>query len=168
MDFERELAKHKDDVYRQMLRVCGNADDAEDALATAIIKAYRASGQLEDPGSFRPWLTTIGRRACIRLRQKSGKNVSLEALQEAGVPIPDLSAPTAEENLELERTKQCALQAFEGLPEQFKELYRLREIDGLTNEQTAHKLGLTIANVKTRLHRARVLVREALDTAFED
>jgi RNA polymerase sigma-70 factor (ECF subfamily) len=168
VDFEREVARHKDEVYRQMLRVCGNAEDAEDALAMAIIKAYRAADGLKDPGSFRPWLTTIGRRACIRLRQNAGNAMSLEALEAAGVPIPDKGMATAEEALELDRTRACALRAFESLPDQYRQVYQACEIDGLTAHEAAKRLGITEAAAKSRLHRARTSVRKALDSAFRE
>lgn len=168
MDFEREVARHKDEVYRQMLRVCGNAEDAEDALAVAIIKAYRAADGLKDPGAFRPWLTTIGRRACIRLRQDASNTVSLDALEAAGVAIPDKGQVSPEEALELDRTRACALQAFEALPDQYRQVYQTCEIEGLTTGQAAKKLGLTEAATKSRLHRARQKVREALDSAFRE
>lgn len=166
MDFEREVKKHKDAVYRQMLRACGNAEDAEDALATATIKAYKAADTLDDPSAFRAWLTTIGRRVCIRIKQRSGTALSLEALEQAGAPALIDESPTADDILELERTHACVLRAFEALPDQYKDVYRLREIEGLSAEETSKKLGLTVANVKSRLHRARHQVRALLDEAL--
>ena len=166
MDFERLVARHKDAVYRQMLRVCGNVEDAEDVLLEALAKAFRASGTLDDPQAFRAWLTQIGKRVCYRLKQRKRPSVSLDALEEAGLAVPQDEAMTAEERLEIEHTHECLLRAFEALPEHYRDVYRLREIEGRTAEETAKILGLTVPNVKTRLHRARAQVRKALDRAL--
>jgi len=168
MDFEREVAKHKDAVYRQMVRVCGNADDAEDALVEAMVSAFRYSDQLKDSSSFRAWLASIGRRACYKMRQKGQEEMfaSLEALQEAGMPMPTSGDLTADEEAEMQETHQCVLAAISTLPDTYKEVYVMREIDGTSANDTAKKLGLSVPAVKSRLHRARTLVREALDNAL--
>ena len=169
MDFERQVARHKDAVYRQMLRVCGNVEDAEDVLAEATVKAFKAADKLEDPAAFRTWLTMIGKRVCFRLKQKnrSSSALSLEALQAAGVPMPADESLSADEVLVLEQTHQCVLQAFESLPSNYRDVYRMREIESHSAEETARALKLSVANVKARLHRARTKVREALDQALE-
>ena len=166
MDFERELERHKDAVYRQMLRVCGNVEDAEDVLVEAIVKGLRRADTLDDPTAFRSWLTTIGKRVCYRLQsQRRAENTtSLEALQAAGVPMPVGNLMTGEDVLELDEMQDCVMDAFEALPAIFKDVYRMREIEGRSAEETATRLGLSVANVKTRLHRARVMVRRALDS----
>jgi RNA polymerase sigma-70 factor (ECF subfamily) len=165
MDFERELERHKDAVYRQMLRVCGNVEDAEDVLVEAIVKGLRRADTLDDPTAFRSWLTTIGKRVCYRLQsqRKSEHTTSLEALQAAGVPMPAGNLATGEDVLEMDQMHDCVMHAFDALPASFKDVYWMREIEGRSSEETAKKLGLSVANVKTRLHRARVLIRRALD-----
>ncbi len=168
MDFEREVARHKDAVYRQMLRVCGNVEDAEDVLVEATIKAFRAADTLDDPSAFRAWLTTIGKRVCFRLKQKNRTTsaLSLEELQAAGVPMPPDESMTVDERLEMEQTHECVMRAFESLPASYRDVYRMREIEGRSAEETAKALKLSVANVKSRLHRARTRVREALDSAL--
>jgi DNA-directed RNA polymerase specialized sigma24 family protein len=63
-DFDALTRQHKDSVYRQLLRVCGNHEDAEDVLVEALLKAYRHLNQLRDSEAFRAWLAQIGRRVC--------------------------------------------------------------------------------------------------------
>src|SRR5215467_13814564 len=70
MDFEALANKHKDAVYRQMLRVCSNREDAEDVLIEALFRAYRYLDKLERPEAFRAWLASIGRRVCWRLKRR--------------------------------------------------------------------------------------------------
>lgn len=167
MDFDREVARHKDAVYRQMVRVCGNVEDAEDALAVALVKAFRASGQLSDPASFRAWLTMIGKRVCIRMKSSKGiKPESLHAMEEIGLDVPS-GEPTQQERMEIKETHECVIGAFETLPEIYKDVYRLREIEGHSAEEVAKRLRITVAAVKSRLHRAREHVRQRLDSAAQ-
>ncbi|MCH7944478.1 MAG: RNA polymerase sigma factor [Armatimonadetes bacterium] len=168
MDFEREVARHKDSVYRQMVRVCGNMDDAEDALAEAIINAYKASDQLKDTASFRSWLASIGSRACIRIKMSghSDKLTSLEALQEAGMPTPASPAPVADEEAEMRQMHNCIASAIDALPQEYRDVYTMREIEGTSAAETARALKLSVPAVKSRLHRARGMVREALDKSL--
>jgi RNA polymerase sigma factor (sigma-70 family) len=107
----------------------------------------------------------IARRVCYRLKEqkKDSAMLSLEALQAAGVPMPATGELTADEELEIELAHDCVLRAFEQLPVSYQDVYRMRELEGRSAEETAQALGLTVANVKSRLHRARILVRRALD-----
>jgi RNA polymerase sigma-70 factor (ECF subfamily) len=168
MDFEREVERHKDAVYRQMLRACGNAEDAEDVLVEAMVKAFKAADSLEDPAAFRAWLTTIGKRVCIRLKQRkrADQALSLEGMMEAGAQFPTSHDVTAEDELELEQTQECVKRAFDTLPEHYREVYRMREIEGRSADETSRTLGISVANVKARLHRARLKVRESIDAAL--
>lgn len=85
MDFEALANEHKDAVYRQLIRACGNREDAEDVLVEALLKAYRNLEQLRDSAAFRAWLAQIGRRVCWQLKQR-----------EALLPIMQLSAMEAD------------------------------------------------------------------------
>ncbi|HXH59968.1 MAG TPA: RNA polymerase sigma factor [Fimbriimonadaceae bacterium] len=168
MDFERQVSRHKNAVYRQMVRACGNAQDAEDVLVEALIKAYRAADQLDDPRAFRSWLTTIGKRVCTRLRQRTGrlKTESLDALADAGFQVPEPSGSTQADLMEMKEMHRCVMEAFDTLPSNYRDVYRLRELEGFSVKETAKKLGLTEAGVKTRLHRARATLRQLLDSSI--
>ena len=69
-DFESLAAEHKDAVYRQLIRTCGNQEDAEDVLVEALLKAYQHLDQLREHSAFRPWLAQIGRRVCWHLKER--------------------------------------------------------------------------------------------------
>lgn len=168
MDFEKEVATHKDAVYRQMVRVCGNAEDAEDALAEALLSGFKAAHQLRDPSAFRSWLVMIGKRACVKIRMKPGLSTetSLEALEEAGVPMPSSADPNANFEIETTEMHECVIGVIEKLPEIYQVVYMMREIEGQSAEETANSLKISVSAVKSRLHRARVLVREALDKSL--
>lgn len=158
-DFETLANRHKDAVYRQMVRVCGNHEDAEDVLAEALLRAYRFLDQLEDKEHFRAWLATIGRRVCTRLKKK-------EALAPiiALADLPDVPAPDPEPELDLPTLKKAVQDAVDSLPKPYQEVYQLRDLQNLSGEDTAARLGISIPAMKSRLHRARTLVRQALTT----
>jgi RNA polymerase sigma-70 factor, ECF subfamily len=165
MEIERLIEKHKDAVYRQMVRVCGSQDDAEDALGDAILAALKAGSQLKDAEAFRGWLAKIGARACARsrIRQRVSKDLSLDLLEELGLEFA-ASQPGPEDDLLMSQTHSCVQMALSSLPDIYKEVYIRREVGGESAEDVARSLDLTISAVKSRLHRARTLVRKAIDS----
>lgn len=161
MDFDRLAARHKDAVYRQLLRVCGNHEDTEDALVEALMRAYKAYKGLRSEDAFRAWLIAIGRRVCIRLRKR---DLLLPVLDLAELDLESLpSGDSTQEKVERDELKGCVSSALASLPEIYREVYLLREIEEIPAEDVAQKLGLSVAAVKSRLHRARALVRQSLD-----
>ncbi len=158
MDFERLAARHKDAVYRQLVRVCGNVEDAEDALVEALLSAFTALKQLDDPDSFQAWLATIGRRACIRIKRKEDLAPIIELAERQG-PLPQ--SPEAEALVK--ETKSCIARVIRELPEAYREVYFRREIQSEPAEKVARDLGISVPALKSRLHRARALVREELE-----
>src|SRR6516225_8889323 len=89
MDFEGLANQHKDAVYRQLMRACGNREDAEDVLIEALLKAYRNVDQLQDAAAFRAWLAQIGRRVCWQLKQRDALMpiLQLSSLEDEGVEL---------------------------------------------------------------------------------
>jgi RNA polymerase sigma-70 factor (ECF subfamily) len=164
MNFEELTNEHKDAVYRQMLRVCGNHADAEDVLMEALLKAYRSLGQLREAAAFRAWLGQIGRRLCWQLREREAMAplLQLSAMEDEGV---ELASRGEAVDVELARREMKALlwQVIGGLPEETRETYLLRDVEEISGEEVAKKLGITIPAMKSRLHRARQAVRERLD-----
>jgi RNA polymerase sigma-70 factor, ECF subfamily len=164
MEFDQLMARHKDAVYRQMVRMCGNADDADDVLSESLLNAYRAMHQLQDEAAFQSWLAIIARRTCGRLKRREALApvYRLADLETQGIePIdPKLSPET--QIMEAE-TKACLLSVMHSLPPLYREVYELRDVQELPASQVAEQLGITVAAVKSRLHRARALVRAGVD-----
>jgi len=168
MDVERLFNRHKDLVYRQMVRVCGNHEDAEDALGEALYAAVKAAEQLRDVSNFQAWLARIGTRACYRtrVREKLIRLSSISALETRGIHIPDgRLSPAAE--AESGAVKACVAHALNSLSSTYKDVYFRREILGEKAEDVAEQLGISIAAVKSRLHRAREIVRNSLDKRLD-
>jgi RNA polymerase sigma-70 factor (ECF subfamily) len=164
MNFEDLANEHKDAVYRQMLRVCGNHADAEDVLMEALLKAYRSLEQLREAASFRAWLGQIARRLCWQLREREALTplLQLSTMEDAGV---ELASRGEAVDVELARSQMKALlwQAINELPSDAREVYLLRDVEEQSGEAVARKLGISLPAMKSRLHRARQGVRERLD-----
>jgi RNA polymerase sigma-70 factor (ECF subfamily) len=159
MDFEALTNQHKDAVYRQMLRVCGNREDAEDVLIEALLRAWRHIDRLRDADAFRAWLAQIARRVCFRVRRREAL-LPLEQMPEFGLPV---SGAGPEELWAATEMKRVFLGALATLPPAYRNVYELRDIEERSGEEVAHQLDLTLAAVKSRLHRARAMMRERLD-----
>lgn len=155
--FERLVNRHKDAVYRQMARVCNNEEDAQDALGTALINAFQAAAELKSDDAFRTWLTTIGKRVCTRMRANPTIRQAFEFAEERGLIGADVR------DLELQVLKGCVREAIESLPEIYRRVYEECEIHERTVPEVAREMGLSEAAVKSRLHRARAMVRRTLD-----
>lgn len=154
------MAQHKDAVYRQIARVCGNYDDAQDVLVETLLAAYRAMDQVRDPNAMRGWLATIGRRICRRMKQREALAPILALDEEPSV------TPHFEEELEGARLRDCVNGTLEHLPSNYRDAYVLRDVEGLTADEAAERLGINVRNLKSRLHRARTKIREALDSGI--
>jgi RNA polymerase sigma-70 factor (ECF subfamily) len=163
VDFERLAVEHKDAVYRQMIRACGNREDAEDVLIEALLKAYHHLEQLRDPKAFRGWLAQIGKRVCWQLKQREALMplMQLSVLEDEG---RQFSGPEdIESALALRQMKQLLADALDQLPSAYREAYQLRDVEQLPGEEVARRLGISLPALKSRLHRARAMVRQYLD-----
>jgi RNA polymerase sigma-70 factor (ECF subfamily) len=166
-DFDELARRHKDAVYRQMLRVCGNREDAEDVLIEALLKAYRNLDALTAREAFRTWLARIASRVCWQLRRRQAllPLLQLSALQESGTDVADPS-PSVEAQAGSAQLKQIVHDALDSLPPALRQVYELRAISELSGEETARRLGLSLPAMKSRWHRARFLLRNRLDRAL--
>ena len=167
MDFEQLMARHKDAVYRQMVRMCGNADDADDVLSESLINAYRAMHQLSDEAAFQSWLAIIARRTCGRLKRREALApvLRLAELSEQGIE-PASAEPSLDTQVIEAETKACLLHVMAGLPPIYREVYELRDLQDRPASEVAEQLGISVAAVKSRLHRARALVRAGIDSGL--
>jgi RNA polymerase sigma-70 factor, ECF subfamily len=163
MDFEALTHQHKDAVYRQMLRVCGNHEDAEDVLVEALLRAWRHIDRLESAEAFRAWLAQIARRVCYRVRRR-----------EALLPLAEMpefeaaaTGPNPEQQWAAAEMKALVQSALESLPAEYRRVYELRDLEEMGGDDVARRLGISLTAMKSRLHRARAMVRARLDESLE-
>ena len=163
MDFESLANEHKDAVYRQMIRACGNREDAEDVLVEALLKAYRGLPQLREAVAFRSWLAQIARRICWQLRSRESLMplLQLSVMEDEGRQIAQ-EGPSAEEQVALQEMKSLLEAAVAKLPEEYRAVYEMRELQEVSGPEVAERLGISLDAMKSRLHRARGLVRQSL------
>jgi len=167
MDFETLVTRHKNAVYRQMVRVCGNQDDAEDALSEALLRAYRALDALRNDEAFRGWLLQIARRVCGRMKRKERllPILDMSSMEQDGWEAADPGVGT-DVLVQEKELKACVAHALSSLEEPYRQAYILRDVEGLSGEEAAEELGISLAALKSRLHRARQQVREQIDFAL--
>jgi RNA polymerase sigma-70 factor (ECF subfamily) len=169
---ERLLMRAQEVAFRFSLLVCGHPEDAEDVMQDALLKTYRYVDRIRDPNSFRTWLYRTVRNACLmKRRRKVGEPAQLVSIEHGdtgrdGEPIAiDVEdASKRPDDLALNRWIGKRLRtALLGLPPSYRVIVVLREMEGLSTREVADVTGISEANVKTRLHRARVLLREHLE-----
>lgn len=167
--FGRLVELNKDYVYNAVYHLVGNEADAEDIAQEVFLRAYRNLAGFEGRARFSTWLYGImlnAVRSFWRRRTRRG-TASLDAGDEAN-PHPDPPAQTdGPAAMSLRRERVAAVRAaIAALDEDSREIVVLRDIKGLTYEELADVLGLPAGTVKSRLHRARAALRQALDPLY--
>jgi RNA polymerase sigma-70 factor (ECF subfamily) len=168
IDFDRLAIRHKEAVYRQMVRLCGNYDDAEDALVEALMSAFQSSSSLRDEPAFQAWLAAIARRACLKIKHKEALAplVALSHPESISEIEADPSGPREPELVERQWVHDCIQNALDRLPPIYREVYVLHEIEGHEARFVAEALNLTLPATKSRILRARALARRQFDAAL--
>lgn len=160
---EKLLERHQGAVYRFGMKMCGEPEDAKDVLQETLFAAVRTLPEFRGASSVSTWLYTIARSFCLKKRRTSKfapeRIESLEAHAEASSEVAD-HRRTPEEDAAARQTKQVLDAAIAELDPMYREVLVLRDIEGLPASEVADILGLTVEAVKSRLHRARVAVRE--------
>lgn len=164
--------EHGGRVYRLALRMMGNEADAEDVLQETFLSAFKAIDRFEERSSLGTWLYRIASNAALmRLRRKEPVTVSVEEPVERddGDLVPrqffDFCC-LPEEDLMREEAREEMARAVDELPTTLRSVFVLRDIEGLSTQDTAEALDLSISAVKSRLMRARLKLRERLSVYF--
>jgi RNA polymerase sigma-70 factor (ECF subfamily) len=164
---EALLDRHQRRVYRFGLKMCRDPEDAKDVLQETLLAVARTVKDFRGASSVSTWLYTIARSFCIKKRRRSKfapeQEESLESFEPGSEArqVPDPSR-TPDESL-AGRQVEAALEAAIGLLDpMYREVLVLRDVEGLTAPEVAEVMGLSVEAVKSRLHRARVAVREAV------
>ena len=173
--FGELVRRYEGRLYNFGLKMCGNVQDAEDMVQDTFLNVFRYLKGFRYETRFRNWLYRIAASACIKKRRKSKfaprREISLEDIHPAEgdkppAELPSWASQPLDEvlNQELSRTLREAILA---LPENYRVVMLLRDIEGFSTAETARILGLTPANIKTRLHRARHYLRQQLQRYFD-
>jgi len=170
--FESLVRRHERRVFRVTLAVLGNAEDAEEAMQDTFVKAFRHIEQFRRESRFTTWLTRIAVNEALQKRQARKSALSLDEIGEADVKVfPHRSHQWHEDPEKLfgkQEVRMMVEDAIRALPPIYRETFVLRDVEGLRAEEAAEILGLTLPAIKSRLLRARLLMREALAARLEN
>ena len=172
--YDELVRKYERQLFRIAQHITQNREDAEDVMQDAFIKAYEKIDQFQGNSKFYTWLVRIAvNESLMRLRKRrTGKMVSMDddILTEEGSVPRDFAdwAPNPEQNYNQAELKEILSKTIQGLPPGFRTVFVLRDVDGLSTEETAESLGLSVPAVKSRLLRARLQLRERLSRYFRN
>src|SRR5262245_28144597 len=165
------VERYGDRVYRLGLRITGSREDAEEVAQDALWTAARKIGTFKGDSAFGSWIYRIAANAAymkLRTRKAKAREVSIEdvipAFDEDGVhfePMDDWSPRVDEQAIQHELHDVLA-QAIEELPPDYRTALVLHDVEGLSNPDIAETLGISLAAVKSRVHRSRLFVRQKL------
>lgn len=160
--FGELVRKYQDRLYNSVLHTVGNVEEARDVVQEALVQAFQSLGSFRNSSAFYTWLYRIAFNTAIsRLRRKRNL-ASLEYGRESTGREPIDWGPAPSERLEREERCQCVRQAITGLTEEQRAVLVLREMEGLQYDAIAEILNLPVGTVRSRLHRARMQLRETL------
>jgi len=171
--FEQLVKRYDRNVFRIAQHITQNREDAEDVVQDAFLKAFQNLGQFQGQSKFYTWLVRIAvNEALMRLRRRRPERmVSIdEDVQTEDDSIPREIAdwcPNPEQLYNQGELKEILQKTIQGLPESFRTVFIMRDVEGLSTEETADALGLSVPAVKSRLLRARLQLRERLTKYFK-
>ena len=171
--FESLVKKYDRNVFRIANHITHNREDAEDVVQDAFLKAYENLEQFQGQSKFYTWLVRIAvNEALMKLRKRRPeRTVSLDEdvkTEEDSLPreVADWS-PNPEQQYSQAELRDILTRTIQGLPQGFRTVFVLRDVEGLSTEETAEALDLSIPAVKSRLLRARLQLRDRLSRFFQ-
>src|SRR6266576_3244094 len=171
--FEQLVRRYDRNVFRIAQHITQNREDAEDVVQDAFLEAYNNLAQFQGQSKFYTWLVRIAvNEALMKLRRRRPeRTISLDEevkTEDDSVPreVADWS-PNPEQQYNQAELREILDKTIHGLPATFRTVFVLRDVEGLSTEETADALELSIPAVKSRLLRARLQLRERLNKYFQ-
>ncbi len=171
---EKIVGRYEDRIFTFGLKMCGHLQDAEDIAQETFLNAFRYLKDFRGETKLKNWLFMIATRACIRKRRKKkcepDYEISLDSfIHEDGsdgkYEIPDWSDDPSDNVMRAELKKIIDV-AIQKLPHKYRLVFNLREIEGFNTKETAEILEISTQSVKTRLHRARLFMRDEISKQY--
>lgn len=161
--FEELIRQYEKKVYTLCFRMCGNSEDAEEAAQDAFLALWRGIDRFRQESSLSTWIYRLATNACIdtlRRRKKQSGSVSLDD-EELFVDAVDTS-PQPQETVEHRETQKLLQEGLSALPEEYRKVLILREVEGLSYTEIAESASIELGTVKSRISRGRSLLRNFL------
>ena len=171
--FDELVKRYENKVYRLTFKILRHEDDAGEALQDAFMSAYKGLKNFKSDSTFSTWLYRVATNAALmKYRKRRDGHISLEQSQSYDedadrLEIPDWSA-LPDEDLLTGELDQILAEGLSRLPDELREVFVMRDIEELSNSDVAERLQLTVPAVKSRLHRARLQLRDRLNRYFQD
>ncbi len=171
--FDELVRRYQDKVYRLSFKILRHEDDAAEALQDAFMSAFRGIKNFKVESTFSTWLYRIATNAALmKYRKRRDGHVSLEQSQSGdddteALQLPDWTTQPLKDLLDAE-TREVMEEGVGRLPDELRTVFVLRDVDELSNAEVAEILDLSVAAVKSRLHRARIMLRDRLNRYFAD
>ena len=169
--FEELVNRYEAKIFRLTMNITRNREDAEDAMQDAFLKSYAHLKDFQEDSRFYTWLVRIAaNEALMRLRKRRPNQFSLdEPIESEDDFVPQQIedwGPSPEQRFAQTEMRDILRGVIEELPPDFRVVFVLRDVEGLSTEETAETVGISEAAVKSRLLRARLKLRQKLDRHF--
>jgi RNA polymerase sigma-70 factor (ECF subfamily) len=171
--FSELVRRYEGKIFRLAMHITQNREDAEDVLQETFLKAYEHLDQFQGNSRFYTWIVRIAvNQALMKLRKRrSDRAVSLDEQIDTGedTVVREIAAwdPDPEQQYSQEELHRILTSAVDDLAPIYRTVFTLRDVDGLSTEETAEVLDLTVPAVKSRLLRARLQLRDKLTRFFK-
>jgi RNA polymerase sigma-70 factor, ECF subfamily len=162
--FEILMRRYNQRLYRVSRIILRDDAEAEDVMQDAYVRAYEHLHQFAGKAAFSTWLTRIAIHEALARKRRRGRQEELDALPMNGESMSILksSGPSPEDGTAASQARELLETAIERLPETYRTIVVMREVEEMSVADTAASLGVTEAVVKTRLHRAHAMLRKEL------
>jgi RNA polymerase sigma-70 factor (ECF subfamily) len=161
--FNELVLRHQDRVYAGVVRFCGNAEDALDIVQRAFINAFRKIGDFKNDSAFSTWIYRIAFNQAVSFRRENRRpSVSIHSKDEGGLVAEPVEERPPGEAMESEETRAKVQRALELLAEEDRQIIILKDLQGHSYDEIAAILQIPKGTVRSRLHRARMDLKEKL------
>jgi RNA polymerase sigma-70 factor, ECF subfamily len=165
---EQLIGHYKPRVFRVAQKITRNHEDSEEVVQNAFMKAFQNLAGFRGDSRFYSWLVRIAiNEALMNVRRRRGREVSIDESSQNETMTPlqlEDCGPNPEECYCREELQRILETSIGGLGPEYRSVFQLRDVQGFTTEETARALDLSLSAVKTRLRRARLQLRDSLDT----
>jgi RNA polymerase sigma-70 factor, ECF subfamily len=174
--FEELFRRHADRIHGFSYRMCRHLEDAQDVLQETFLAAFHGLKHFKGKARITTWLYKIASRVCLKKRRKGKHEPRRELSLDEWMPISEESEGPLQiadwsrspfEDLQQKELRRVLDEAIASLPGEYRIVLVLRDMEGLSARETGRVLGISVTAVKSRLHRARLFVREKLSGYHE-
>jgi len=174
--FEELMTQYEGKIYSFLIRMCGCPDGAKDVLQDTFLNAYRYLSNFRGDSSFKTWLYKIASTSCLKAKRKKGNEPDFHISLEEFLPKEKETSPDKKPSWHKTPVEELLNNELSGniknhlllMPRKYRIVLVLRDMEGFSAEETAETLDITVSAVKSRLHRARLFMRNSLGEYYKE